>query len=407
MDVQVERVAGIDISKRDAKVCVRVPSSRAGYYRKTVTTYGSMTGEIQRLGDDLVAAGVELVVMEATGTYWKPFFFGLADRLEVMLVNARAVKGIPGKKTDVNDAQWLAELAAHGLVSPCFVPDEPIRQLRDLTRTRKHLTQEKSREWSRLENNLEDAGIKIAAVVSTLTTKSARTILDALVAGERDPRVLAGLAHASMLPKSGQLIESLRGRFGDHHAFMVGMHLRRIDLIEADIAAIDDQVEKVVAPFRHLRDALTTIPGIKQNTASAIIAEIGTDMTRFPTQGHLASWAGVCPGQNESAGIVKSSHTRPGDAYLKAALGIAVLAIASSNSSLGIKYRRLRSRIGKRRAIVAIEHTLLNAIWRMLQTGEAWTERPPRTRTNKDQLDQAIRQIHRLGYDVELQPTAA
>lgn len=407
MDVVTERVAGIDISKRDAKVCVRVPSTRAGQYRKTTTTYGSMTGEIERLGDDLVAAGVQLVVMEATGTYWKPFFFGLVDRLEVMLVNARAVKGIPGKKTDVNDAQWLAELAAHSLVSPCFVPDEPIRQLRDLTRTRKHLTQEKSREWARLENNLEDAGIKIAAVVSTLTTVSARRILDALVAGERDPRVLAGLAHASMLPKAALLIESLRGRFGEHHAFMVGMHLRRIDAIEADIAAIDLQVEKVIAPFRDLRDGLTTIPGIKQNTASAIIAEIGTDMTRFQTQGHLASWAGVCPSQNESAGIVKSTHVRPGNAYLKAALGIAVLAIASSDTVLGTKYRRLRARIGKRRAIVAIEHTLLNATWRMLQTGEAWTERPPRPRPHNDPASQAIRTLNNQGWDVELHPRAA
>ncbi|WP_219726533.1 IS110 family transposase [Arthrobacter sp. AFG20] len=331
MDIVHERAAGMDISKRDAKVCIRIPGARAGTSSRTVTTYGATMNEIVRLRRDLEAAAVTVVVMEATGDYWKPFYFLLAESLNVQLVNAKAARNIPGRKSDVSDATWLAELAAHNLLrAASFVPPEPIRQLRDLTRTRSNLTHERTREYSRLEKGLEDSGIKLSSVVSTLGTQSARSILDALVSGERDPRALASLAHASMGRKSAVLVEALTGRFTDHHAFMVQLHLNRIDQIEATLAALDTRIDKVMEPFSLARELLMTVPGISKNVANVIIAEAGVDMNVFDTAGHLASWAGVCPSQNESAGRIKSTQTRPGNHYLKAALEIAALAVSRS-----------------------------------------------------------------------------
>lgn len=411
MDVVYERAAGLDISKRDAKVCLRLPAGRRNQFTKTVTTYGSTVSEIERLRQDLEAAEIEVVVMEATGDYWKPFFFTLAETLNVELVNARQVKNMPGRKTDVLDAQWLAELAAHNMLRSSFVPPERIRELRDLTRTRRHLGQEQHREWARLEKNLEDSGIKISSVLSTLGSQTGRRILDALVAGERDPEALAALAHASLAKKTPVLIESLRGRFRDHHAFMVRLHLRRIDAITEDIAAITDQIERVIEPFRGTRELLMTIPGIKENAADTIIAEIGADMSVFPTAGHLASWAGVAPGLHQSAGRIKSAHINPGDAYLKAALGIVVFTIIrSKNGRLYAKYRRVSNRTGGLKAVVAIEHTLLTIIWNMLRNGVPYDElgsdyyrprHPERTRDN------ALRTLATLGYDVTLTPRTA
>ncbi|WP_344297993.1 IS110 family transposase, partial [Agromyces neolithicus] len=397
MDIVYERAAGMDISKRDAKVCVRVPSDRPGQFRKQVSTYGATTGEVLRLRRDLEDAGVGVVVMEATGDYWKPFFFVLAETLNVQLVNAKQARNIPGRKTDVSDATWLAELAAHGLLRASFVPPEPIRQLRDLTRTRTHLVQEENREWARLEKNLEDSGIKLSSVVSTLKIVSARRMLDALVAGERDPHVLAGMAHTSMLKKSGALVEALTGRFTDHHAFMVSLHLDRIDAITASVSAVEERIDEVMQPFQVARELLSTIPGISTLVADVIIAEIGVDMSVFPTPGHLASWAGVCPGQNESAGRVKSTHTRPGDGYLKGTLGIAALAISRmDNNRLAARYHRVRARTTRLKAIVAIEHTVLVIVWNMLRSGLAYDDLGPDyyQRRNPDRTkNRALRQL--------------
>ncbi|ROQ50452.1 transposase [Rathayibacter sp. PhB152] len=411
VDVVHERAAGMDISKTDAKVCVRVPSLRQGFFTKTVTTYGATTNEVLRLRADLEVAGVTVVVMEATGDYWKPFFFVLAETLNVELVNAKQARNIPGRKTDVSDATWLAELAAHGLLRASFVPPEPVRELRDLTRARTNLTEERTREFSRMEKGLEASGIKLSSVVSTLATVSSRRILDALVAGERDPRVLAGLAHVSMVKKSAQLVEALTGRFNDHHAFMVRLHLGRIDHIESTIAEIDARIEDIIGPFRIARELLATIPGISEATAIKILAEIGTDMSAFPTSGHLASWAGVCPGQNESAGRVKSTATRPGNRHLKAALGIAALSVSRSKTTyLAVKYRRIRSRTGALKAVVALEHTLLVIIWNMLKNGVAYEELGPDHYAQKNPArtrNKALNQLKSLGYDVQLTPRAA
>lgn len=412
MDVLHQRCAGMDISKSDAKVCVRTPST-GGRCKQTITTYGATSGEVLRLRHDLEAAGVSLVVMEATGDYWKPFFFPLAETLNVELVNAKQAKNIPGRKTDVADSAWLAKLAAYGLLRASFVPEESIRQLRDLTRARSALAREQVREFSRLERMLEDTGIKLSTKASSLTTKSSRTILEALIAGTRDPAALAELATKPMRKDLPGLLDALTGRFTEHHAFMARLRLDRIDELDRSITLLEARIDKVIEPFRDARELLTTIPGISLTTAAVLIAETGGTMDAFPTPGHLASWAGVCPGQNESAGRVKSTRTRPGNRYLKAALGIAALSVVRSNSSyLAVKYRRIKARNPRRSliALVAIEHTILVAAWKMLTTGEAWHELGTdyHDHRNPDQLKRrALRSLRSLGYDIELTPAAA
>lgn len=419
MEIVHERAAGMDISKRDAKVCIRVPGTRAGSFSKTVTTYGATTNEILRLRRDLEVAVVTVVVMEATGDYWKPFFFPLDETLNVELVNAKQARNIPGRKSDVSDAAWLADLAAHGLLRASFVPPEEIRQLRDLTRTRANLVYERTREYSRMEKGLESSNIKLSSVASTLHTQSARRILGALVAGERDPHALASLAHTSMNKKSAALVEALTGRFTDHHAFMMKLHLERIDQIEETITVLDTRIDAVMEPFRLARQLLMTIPGISTNVANVIIAEAGVDMGVFDTAGHLASWrpgvlaswAGVCPGQNESAGHVKSTRTRPGNAYLKAAHGIAAMSISRSKTTyLAVKYRRIQSHAGAIRAVFALEHTLLVIAWHMLKQGVAYEELgiDHYDRTNPERAKQRLlRRMQSLGYEPKLIPLNA
>jgi len=411
MDVVHPRCAGLDVSKKDAKLCVRIQKPGQVRASSTVTTWGAMTAQILSLRDHLIAEEVTLVVMEATSDYWKPFFYVLDDGpFEVMLVNARHVKNLPGRKTDVSDATWLAQLGAHGLVRGSFVPPEPIRQLRDLTRTRTSITRERAREAQRLEKLLEDAGIKLSAVASDITGVSGRLMLEALVAGQRDPHVLADLAKRRMRSKIPELTEALTGRFGDHHAFLVKLHL---DLIDQHTRAIDElntRIEVMIAPFRAARDLMITIPGISALVADVVIAETGADMTRFPTAGHLASWAGTCPGSNESAGQVKSTRTRPGNPYLKGALGVAALSAARSKGTyFSAKYRRIASRRGPVKAVVALEHAMLIAIWNMLQTGALYTDPGDDfyTRRNPDKAkNRAVDQLRKMGYAVTLQPLA-
>jgi transposase len=329
----------------------------------------------------------------------------------MMLVNARHVKNLPGRKTDVSDAAWLAQLGAHGLVRGSFVPPEPIRQLRDLTRTRTAVVRERTREFQRLEKLLEDSGIKLSSVASTLTGVSGRSMLDALVAGERDPAVLADMAKRRLRNKIPELTEALTGRFNDHHAFLVKLHLGLIDEHTRAIDEITERIEVVMEPFRAARDLMVTIPGISTRVADVIIAEIGVDMSRFPSAGHLASWAGTCPGSHESAGRVKSTHTRPGNPYLKGALGIAAMAAARSNDTYySAKYRRIAARRGPIKAIVAVEHAMLIAIWNMLQTGTVFIDPGGdffTKRTPDKAKSRAIEQLQSLGYTVTLEPTAA
>jgi transposase len=408
MEVVHPRCAGIDISKRDAKVCVRIAGAGRRKASETVTTWGSMSRQILALRDHLADEGVTCVVMEATGDYWKPFYYLLEDLpgVEVMLVNARHVKNLPGRKTDVGDATWLAQLGAHGLVRGSFVPPEPVRQLRDLTRTRTAITRERSREAQRLEKLLEDAGIKLSAVASDILGVSGRAMLEALIAGDRDPARMADLARRRMRSKIPELTEALAGRFTSHHAFLARVHLDLIDQHTAAIGQITARIEEAMEPFRAFRKLICSIPGISTLTADVVVAETGADMTRFPTAGHLASWAGTTPGSNESAGKVKSSRTRPGNPYLQGALGAAAMACAQNPGTyLGAKYRRIAARRGPQKANVAIQHAMLTAIWHMGTTGSFYDDPGGDyfTRLNPERArNRAIHQLQAMGYHVTL-----
>jgi len=411
MDIVHERSVGIDISKRDAKVCVRSPGNARGEYISTVTTWGATTNQILELKGFLEEQHVSTVVMEATSDYWKPFYYVLEATLPVMLVNARHAKNLPGRKTDVSDAAWLAQLAAHGLLRPSFVPPEPIRELRDLTRSRAIAVGDRTREIQRLEKFLESSGLKLSAIVSDLTGASSRAMLEALILGERDPQVLAQFAQRRMRPKIPQLVEALTGRFSDHHAFIVRLHLDQIDQHTKAIDALTERIGTVMAPFRPAREALTSIPGVSVLVADVIIAETGADMSVFPTAAHLASWAGVCPGSNESAGRVKSTKTMPGNKHLKAALGIAAMSAARSKDTyLSVKYKRIAARRGPIKAVVAIEHVILTATWHMLVNGEVYQDPGADYYLQRDPQQakaKALRQLKSLGFDVTLTPAAA
>lgn len=411
MEVLHARCAGLDLSKSDAKVCVRVLAPGRARAREEITTWSSMTGDILALRDHLIASGVTCVAMEATGDYWKPYYYVLEDGpFEVMLVNAHAAKNLPGRKTDVSDAAWLAQLAAHGLVRASFVPPVPIRLLRDLTRTRTAITRERTREAQRLEKVLEDAGIKLSVVAPEITGASGRAILRAMVAGERDPAVLADLSLQRLRIKIPALTQALTGRFTEHHAFLVELHLNLIDQHTAAINTLTERIDEAMIPFRAARQLISSIPGIGVLTADVIIAETGGDMTVFPTPGQLASWAGVCPGHHESAGRAKSAKTRPGNRWLKGALGVAALSIARHPGTfLHATYQRLVKSRGKAKAIVAIQHTLLTLIWNMLTTGALYDDPGPNhhlRRHPERAKNHALHQLQALGYQVTLQPRA-
>lgn len=410
MEVVHPRCAGVDVSKKDAKVCVRIQGRGRIATMAAVTTWGAMSGQILALREHLLAEKVTCVVMEATSDYWKPFYYLLEDGLDVMLVNARSVRNMPGRKSDVSDAAWLADLGAHGLVRASLVPPPAIRQLRDLTRARTVITRERSREAQRLEKLLEDAGIKLTSVVSNITGVSSRAMLEALIAGEEEATVIAERVHWRMRPKIPALIEALTGRFGDHHRFMTRLFLDRIDAHNADIARLDARIEAAMEPFLGARELLMSIPGISRIVAEVFIAETGGDMSVFPTAHHLASWCGVCPGSNESAGKVKSTSTRPGDRYLKGALGIAALSVVKRKDTyFWAKYQRITARRGPMRALVAVEHAMVVAAWHMLTNGDFYREPgkdyylrrvPARTKAR------AVRQLESLGYKVTLEPLA-
>ncbi len=406
MDVVYARCAGIDISKTDVKVCLRVPGP-SGRRHSQVRTFSTMADDLLAMREWLVAEGVEVVGMEATGAYWKPVYYVLEDVVEAWLLNARHMRNVPGRKTDVADSEWIAKLVEHGLVRPSFVPPAPIRQLRDLTRYRAEITAERTREAQRLEKFLEDTGIKLSAVVSDILGKSARSMLEALIGGERDPRVLSELALGSMRGKVPILTRALTGRFTEHHAFLLRTMLRRIDAANAQIAEITGEIERQLAPYRQQARLLATIPGVSLVLAQVLLAEIGADMSRFPTAGHLASWAGMCPGNNESGGTRKSGRTRHGDSWLRAALGQAAMAGArTKNTYLAARYKRLVARRGKKRALVALGHSILIAAWHILTEmtpyqdlgGDYFIERTGKARRAR----RLVAELHALGYHVDL-----
>jgi transposase len=405
-----ERCAALDIGKKDLKACVRGPSPKGKRSRRQeIRTFATTTNALLELRDWLVSEQVSLVVMEATGDYWRGPFYLLEDELNVMLVNAAHAKGLPGRKTDVSDAAWLCQLGECGLLKASFVPPEPIRHLRDLTRYRTTLTTERSREVQRLEKELEDAGIKLSAVASDITGRSARAMLAALIDGERDTRVLAEMAKARMRSKIPQLVEALTGNFGAHHAFLCRLHLERIDQLSTAIGQLSARIEEQMRPFARQLEQLQTIPGLGQTVAQVVIAETGADMTRFPTAAHLASWAGLCPGHHESAGKHKSGKTRHGNRWLAGALGTAAMAAARTRDTtyLGARYRRLAPRLGKKKALVANQHSILTAVWHMLTNdtdyhdlgGDYFTRRDPQAAIRR-----ITRQANTLGFTVRFDP---
>jgi transposase len=325
MDVVVARCAGLDVHKDTVVACVRTPGPDGDRVSET-RTFGTMTVELLTLRDWLVAHGVTLVGMESTGVFWRPVFYTLEDAMECWLLNAQHMRNVPGRKSDVADAGWIAQLVEHGLVRPSFVPPPPIRELRELTRYRKTQIEERTREAQRLDKSLQDAGLKLSSVASNILGKSGRDMLDALVAGTRDAEVLAELARGRLRLEIPALTRALTGRFGPTHPLVVGEILAHLDYLDEAIGRVSARVDEVIRPFVAERELLTTIPGVDKRLAEAIIAEIGVDMTRFGAAARLASWAGMCPGQHESAGKSRSGRARHGDTHLQKHLAVAAMA---------------------------------------------------------------------------------
>jgi transposase len=390
--------------------CVRAPAER-GRREEHIAQFSTTVQGLLGLRDWLAAHRVSVVAMEATGVYWKPVWAILEDDFELLLVNARHVKQVPGRKTDVSDAAWLCRLLEAGLLRASLVPPKPMRDLRDLTRYRKAQIRDRQREANRLHKVMQDTGIKLDSVASDLLGKSGRAMLDALVAGTTDPEVLAELARGQLRKKLPALREALEGRFNAKHALIVGQILAHIDFLDEAIDRLSEAIEEQLGPFGQTQvDLLCTIPGIQRRAAEVIIAETGADMTKFPTAGHLASWAGVCPGNDESAGKRRSGRTTKGSKWLRQTLTeCAKAASRTKDTYLAAQYARTRTRRGANRATTAVAHSILIACWHMLQTGETYNDpggdyyqrRDPERATKR-----LVAQLERLGHNVTLQEAA-
>jgi transposase len=411
----IARVAALDIGKAELVCCVRVPAQGGRRKRlQEVSTHSTMTRSLTELASRLVELGVQRVVMEATSDYWKPVFYLLeAHGLDPWLVNARDVKHLPGRpKSDVIDAVWLCKLAERQMLRPSFVPPRPIRRLRDLTRYRVDLVAARTAEKNRVEKLLEDACIKVSVVASDIFGVSGRAMMAALIAGERDPHVLAQLARARMRAKIARLEEAFNGHFDDHHRFLLARMLARIDSVEADIVAVDNEIEAHLVPFAAAAARLDEIPGIGAVAAAVIIAEVGVDMSRFPTAGHLCSWAKLSPGLNTSAGKTKGNgSTGHRNRYLARILHEAAVTANRTDTFLGAQYRRIAKRRGNKRAIVAVGRSIVVIVWHLLASDDArFTDLGADHFTKHLDPDAKkrnhIRQLEALGYTVTLTPAA-
>jgi transposase len=389
---------------------VRVPNDR-GEREERIAEFATTVRGLLGLRDWLSAHRVQQVVMEATGVYWKAPWAILEDEFDCLLVNARHVKQVPGRKTDVSDAAWLCRLAQAGLLKASFVPPKPVRQLRNLTRYRKTQIQERAREVNRLHKALEDAGIKLDCVAADVMGKSGRDMLDALVAGTTDPEVLAQLARRQMRKKIPQLREALEGHFDAHHALWIGAILAHIDFLDEQIDRLSAAIEEQIRPFAPAVELLCTVVGIQRRGAECILAEIGVDMSRFASARHLASWAGQCPGNDQSAGKRRSGKTRNGSKWLDFALEEAAMAAIRVKANYpAAQYQRLKPRRGHKRALGAVKHSLICAIWQMLNTGETYRDLGPDYFVNRDperQTKRLVKQLERLGHHVTLTEEAA
>jgi len=407
MDRLYDCCCGLDVHKQTVVACLIRPAPGIGQ-TKTIRTFATMTDELDALADWLGEAGCTHVAMESTGVYWKPIYNRLEGRFTVIVANAGHIKTMPGRKTDVKDCEWIADLLQHGLVTASFIPDEGQRDLRDLTRTRTSLIDERSRSIQRLQKVLEDANIKLSGVATDIMGVSARQMLDALVAGTSDPATMAELAKGRLRAKREALERALTGRMRDHHRAMIAMHLTHIDFLDEQIEQLSQEVTERLRPFAPELERLQTIPGIKRRTAEVIAAEVGLDMSHFPTAGRLASWAGMCPGNHESAGKRKTGKTRKGSKWLRRALVQAAQAAARKKGCYpSLQYRRLIVRGGPKKALVAVGHTLLITVYYLLTRQEDYhdlsllqLDEELRVRAKK----RAVQQLEAMGFAVTLSP---
>ena len=406
MEIIYQCCCGLDVHKRSIAACVRRFLEDGGIHQET-RTFGTMTRDILELADWLAAAGVTHVALESTGTYWKPVYNLLEGRFRMVLVNARHVKHVPGRKTDVKDCQWLAQLLQAGLLRGSFIPERPQRELRDLTRHRSQLVGERSRAANRIQKILEDANIKLASVATDILGAAGRDMLRALIRGETDSEKMADLARRRLRSKIPELRPALEGKVTEHHRFMLGELLNHLEYLESRIEGFSRRIEEVSCPFAPAIAKIATLPGFDQRSAQNVVAEIGADMDTFPSAQHLASWAGVCPGNNESAGKRKSGKTTKGNRWLGSALSQSAWAAARKKDSyFQAQYRRLAGRRGKKRAIVAVAHSLLTIIYHMLKDASEYRELGCHyfDKLNAHRLlPHLLKRIKDMGYQVTLQ----
>jgi transposase len=400
--------AGLDVHKDTVVACARMAWD--GGVKQEVATFETTTKGLMALADWLGERAITHVAMEATGVYWKPVWHILEGSFELVLANAMHIKNVPGRKTDVNDAMWIADLLAHGLIRSSFVPPTSIQELRDLMRTRKQLVREKAQHVQRIQKVLEDANLKIASVASDIMGTSGRAILQALASGETDPQKLADLTRGRLKASRETLVESLRGRVTKHHRFLLNLHLGQIAALDLAVGSIETEAGSVLEPFRAKAELLTAIPGVSDIVAQVIISEIGIDMSRFPTAGHLISWAGLCPRNDESAGKRRSTRLRKSGTWLKTTLvGAAWSAARSKNTYLRAQFLRLKARRGPKKAIMAVAASMLTAIYYMLRDGVEYRDLGPDHFDRHDKSKTAgrlARKLRDLGYEVELKLAA-
>ena len=409
MEVLYPRCAGLDVHKATVVACVR--RAEGGQIRSEIQSFATTMPGLLALSDWLTGHAVTHVAMEATGVYWKPVWHVLGEAFELVLANAAHIRNVPGRKSDVTDAAWIADLLAHGLIRSSFVPPPAVQALRDLTRTRKQLVRELAQHTQRIQKTLEDANIKLGTVISNVVGVSGRAILEAIIAGETDPEALAARGDGRLQCARDALVEALRGRVTAHHRFVLRQHLQLVDALQASIAAFEGQIGAAMEPFRHAAERLRTIPGVSTIAAHVLVAEVGIDMTRFPTARHLVSWAGLCPRLDESAGKARSRRVRKGAPWLKTVLVQCAWATTRTRGTyLHAQYHRLKARRGAKRAVVAVAASILTAAYYILRDAVAYRDLGGDYFTHRDKAKVAQRLARRLkdlGYDVELRVAAA
>lgn len=408
MEVLHRKAAGLDVHPDTVVACARL--ARGNAVERALETFGTTTGELLRLLEWLEAHGVSHVAMEATGVYWKPVWHVLEGHVTLVLARAQDVKNVPGRKTDVNDATWIADLVAHGLIRGSFVPPQPIQELRDLTRTRTQLLRQRSQHVQRLQKVLEDANVKLANVVSDILGVSGRAMLEAIVRGESDPKRLATLGHGRLKATKAQLAEALEGRVRDHHRFLLRLHLSQIDALDGPVELLEKKIEELLLPFADLVRRLKTIPGIQETSVAILLAEIGPDMSAFPTADHLVSWTALSPRQDMSNGKRRSTKTRKGKWAKTMLVQAAWSAVRKKDPSyLTAKFHRVRSRRGSKKAIVAVAAAMVTAAYHIIKDGTEYQDLGPdffQRRTRETHAFHLVQRLQQMGYVVNLQSAA-